>query len=113
RGAKLVLVDIDAGALEDIAQDVRQAGADALPLALDLAREETFAELRTRTLEHFRTVDIVMNNVGVLVSGLPHDIPLSEWERVINLNLMGVVRAVHHFLPDLLAKGSGHIVNTA
>lgn len=54
-----------------------------------------------------------MNNVGVLVSGRPQDIPLSEWERIINLNLMGVIRSVHCFTPDFVERGSGHFVNTA
>ncbi|MCK9542865.1 MAG: SDR family oxidoreductase [Novosphingobium sp.] len=113
RGARLVLVDIDGAALEQVAGGVRDAGAEAMPLALDLAHEDAFAEVRAQTQARFGAADILMNNVGVLVSGLPQDIPLGEWERIINLNLMGVVRALHHFLPDFLARGSGHIVNTA
>jgi len=113
RGAKLVLVDIDPQPIAAVADEIIAAGGEALPLALDLAREDSFPEMRRRTLERFGTIDIVMNNVGVLVSGQPQDIPLAEWERIINLNLMGVIRATHLFLPDLLAKGSGHVVNTA
>lgn len=113
RGARVVLVDIDAALLEDAADAVKAAGGNALPLPLDLSREDSFVTMRARALDHFGTVDIVMNNVGVLVSGLPQDIPLDEWARIIDLNLLGVVRSIHHFLPDLLAKGSGHIVNTA
>ncbi|WP_242124015.1 SDR family oxidoreductase [Sphingobium sp. Sx8-8] len=113
RGARLVLADIDAARLEEAAGAIRAAGGQALAIPLDLSEPDAFDRLRERTWAEYGTVDIVMNNVGVLVSGLPQDIPLAEWERIINLNLMGVVRSIHRFLPDLLAKGSGHIVNTA
>lgn len=113
RGARVVLVDIDEGLLQEVAREIEAAGGEALVLPLDLSREESFSLMRERTLERFGTVDIVMNNVGVLIGGLFEDIPLGEWERIINLNLMSVVRALHHFVPDLLAKGAGHVVNTA
>jgi NAD(P)-dependent dehydrogenase (short-subunit alcohol dehydrogenase family) len=113
RGARLILADIDAEQLESVAQIIRDAGGQAQAVALDLSGTDAFDILRDRTLAEYGTVDIVMNNVGVLISGLPQDIPLAEWERIINLNLMGMVRSIHRFLPDLLAKGSGHIVNTA
>ncbi|MET0361481.1 MAG: SDR family oxidoreductase [Sphingobium sp.] len=113
RGARLVLVDIDAALLDEVGQTIQDAGGEALVLPLDLSREDAFGDMRTATLDRFGTVDIVMNNVGVLVCGLPQDIPLAEWERVINLNLMGVIRSIHQFLPDFVVKGSGHFVNTA
>ena len=60
-----------------------------------------------------RRVDIVMNNVGVLTSGLPEHIPLTEWQRIIDVNLLSVVRSNAVFIPHLLDQGSGHIVNSA
>ena len=54
-----------------------------------------------------------MNNVGVLAVGPVEDIPLEGWQRVIDINLMSVVRSLTVFLPGLLEQGSGHIVNTA
>jgi short-subunit dehydrogenase len=57
--------------------------------------------------------DIVMNNVGAIMNGNPEDVPIGEWERIISLNLMSVVRSNAVWLPKLLARGRGHIVNTA
>jgi NAD(P)-dependent dehydrogenase (short-subunit alcohol dehydrogenase family) len=54
-----------------------------------------------------------MNNVGVLAVGPAEMIPLEGWERVVDINLMSVVRSLTVFLPGLLEQGSGHIVNTA
>jgi NAD(P)-dependent dehydrogenase (short-subunit alcohol dehydrogenase family) len=113
RGARVVLVDIDAALLDEAAAEIAAAGGEAMALPLDLSREDAFPEMRRRTIERFGPADIVMNNVGVLVCGLPQDIPLGEWERIINLNLMGVIRSVHQFLPDFLERGTGHFVNTA
>jgi NAD(P)-dependent dehydrogenase (short-subunit alcohol dehydrogenase family) len=55
----------------------------------------------------------VVNNVGGLTQGLPEHLPLQEWQRIVDLNLMSVVRSNAAFLPLLLEQASGHIVNTA
>ena len=68
---------------------------------------------RDLALERFGRVDVVMNNVGILAVGAVEDIPLEAWQRVIDVNLLSVVRSNLVFLPVLLARGSGHIVNTA
>src|SRR5262249_38345654 len=57
--------------------------------------------------------DVVMNNVGLIAAGLPEQIPMSEWERIVSTNLLSVVRSNATFLPVLVAAGRGHIVNTA
>jgi NAD(P)-dependent dehydrogenase (short-subunit alcohol dehydrogenase family) len=82
-------------------------------VACDVGSDEAFARLRSAVLGEFGRVDVVMNNVGVIAAGLPEQIPLSEWERVVNVNLLSVVRSNAAFLPLLLEQGSGHVVNTA
>jgi NAD(P)-dependent dehydrogenase (short-subunit alcohol dehydrogenase family) len=57
--------------------------------------------------------DIVMNNAGVLHSGYIEDIPLAEWERMFGVNFFAMVRSNEVFLPRMIARGSGWIVNTA
>lgn len=74
---------------------------------------EAFEGIRDATLQRFGRVDIVVNNVGVLTNGLPQDIPAAEWLRILDINLMSVVRSNAAFLPLLLDQGSGHLVNTA
>jgi len=54
-----------------------------------------------------------VNNVGVLVAGRPELIPVDEWQRVLDLNVLGVVRSNEVFLPLLMEQGRGHVVNTA
>ncbi|ODQ93148.1 short-chain dehydrogenase [Mycolicibacterium holsaticum] len=109
RGAQLVIADIHADNANRAASEIRAAEA----FVGDVSTEQAFADLRDFTLDRYGSVDIVMNNVGVLTSGRPDHLPVSEWERIIDINLMSVVRSNAVFLPLLLSQGHGHIVNTA
>jgi NAD(P)-dependent dehydrogenase (short-subunit alcohol dehydrogenase family) len=112
-GARLVLADIDAEGVAQTASLIAARGGDALPLVVDVGSDEAFETIKQSAIDRFGRVDIVMNNVGVLTRGLPEHIPLSEWQRILNVNLLSVVRSNLAFLPLLLEQGDGHIVNTA
>ena len=79
----------------------------------DVTSLDDLERVRDLTLQRFGRVDVVMNNVGVVVSGPVEEIPIEAWERIIDVNLLGVVRSNAVFLPGLIAQGSGHIVNTS
>lgn len=113
RGARVALVDINAAGLDAVAAEIAAAGGQALACPADVGAADAFEVVRATAEAAFGPVDILMNNVGVLVSGAPQDIPLAEWERILNLNLMSAIRSIHLFLPAMIARGSGHIVNTA
>ena len=112
-GAHVVVADLDGSQAEAVAAEASARGLPSLGLALDVNRQGDFDAARDATLARFGRVDIVMNNVGVIAAGLPEHIPMSEWERIVSTNLLGVVRSNATFLPVLLAQGRGHIVNTA
>jgi NAD(P)-dependent dehydrogenase (short-subunit alcohol dehydrogenase family) len=112
-GLRVIVADIDLSAAEEVAAAARDLGVEASGVGCDVASLESFVSLRDAVMNRFGRVDVVMNNAGVILSGLPEQIPLSEWERVLNVNLMSIVRSNHVFLPLLLQQGSGHIVNTS
>lgn len=112
-GARVVVTDLDPDGAEAVAGAIRETGGEAVATGCDVGRDGQFEIVRDLALARFGRVDIVMNNAGVILSGLPEDIPFSEWERVLNVNLLSVVRSNAVFLPLLLAQGSGHLVNTA
>ena len=113
RGTQIVAVDRDAAGVAAVVAELRDLGATAVACTVDVSDAQAFDRIRDTALESFDRVDIVVNNVGVLTNGLPQDIPVSEWERILSINLMSVVRSNATFVPMLLDQGGGHIVNTA
>jgi len=112
-GVNLVLADINQEGAEETARMAAEAGAQALGVACDVSQDDAFEKLKAQVEARFGPPDIVMNNVGVLTGGRPEDIPLEEWQRIINTNLMSVVRSNGAFLRGLIERGRGHIVNVA
>jgi NAD(P)-dependent dehydrogenase (short-subunit alcohol dehydrogenase family) len=113
RGAHIVAVDIDTAGINTLATNLAAHGGSAVTCTVDVSEPDAFDDVLDTALERFGRVDVVVNNVGVLTNGLPQDIPVDEWQRILNVNLMSVVRSNAAFLPLLLDQGSGHVVNTA
>jgi NAD(P)-dependent dehydrogenase (short-subunit alcohol dehydrogenase family) len=115
-GAKVVVSDLEAAAVggaETVAQ-VRAAGAEAVFVAADVARDADCAALVARTLERYGRLDAACNNAGVGGTIAPTaDYALDEWHRVLSVNLTGVFLCMKHEIPALLASGGGAIVNVA
>lgn len=110
RGARVVVTDIREDRASAVADEI---GSAAVALRCDVTSVEDLHASRELALDRFGRVDVVMNNVGVVVSGPVEKIPLDAWQRIIDINLLGVVRSNIVFLPGLLEQGSGHIVNTS
>jgi NAD(P)-dependent dehydrogenase (short-subunit alcohol dehydrogenase family) len=105
-----VVTDLDGDRAAAVAAEL---GAPAVAAACDVTSLSDLEAARDLALGRFGRVDLVMNNVGVLAVGKVEDIPLEAWQRIIDINLLGVVRSNLVFLPVLLEQGSGHVVNTA
>lgn len=112
-GVNLVLADINQEGAEETARMAAEAGAQAIGVACDVSQDDAFEKLKAQVEARFGPPDIVMNNVGVLTGGRPEDLPLEEWQRIINTNLMSVVRSNGAFLRGIIERGRGHIVNVA
>jgi NAD(P)-dependent dehydrogenase (short-subunit alcohol dehydrogenase family) len=110
RGTRVVVTDLDAQRANLVADEL---GDRAVAARCDVTSTEDLEAARDVALRRFGHVDLVMNNVGALAVGAVEDIPLDAWERIVDLNLLSVVRSNLVFLPGLLHQGSGHIVNTA
>jgi NAD(P)-dependent dehydrogenase (short-subunit alcohol dehydrogenase family) len=113
-GCKLVIADIEAGALERAVASLRAGGADAIGVQTDVSKRPSVENLLVRTLEAHGRVNIVCNNAGVFVVGNSWQITAGEWEWIVGVNLWGVIHGVSVFVPQMLAQGDEcHIVNTA
>jgi NAD(P)-dependent dehydrogenase (short-subunit alcohol dehydrogenase family) len=112
-GMNVVVADIDRERAATVAQDIISGGGDALAVAVDVSKLESVQALRESALKAFGKVHLVCNNAGVWVGALMAEADIKDWQYLINVNLYGVIHGVKVFLPDLLAQGEGHIVNTA
>ncbi|MGX7680366.1 SDR family NAD(P)-dependent oxidoreductase [Jatrophihabitans sp. DSM 45814] len=113
RGVDVVIADLNEERMAEVAFEIEAAGRRSLAIRCDVSDIDDLTNLREQGVAAFGRVDIVMNNVGLLALGLPTDIPLQEWERTVTVNYLSVVRSMHIFVPMMLERGSGHIVNTA
>lgn len=113
-GMKVVLADIEGGALDAAASRLRDAGAEVLPVVTDVSRLEQVEALRDRTLSAFGGVHLLCNNAGVAGGGLTWETTNDDWVWVVGVNLWGVIHGVRAFVPAMIAGGDeGHVVNTA
>jgi len=113
-GMKVVLADIEHGALEQATRLLEQDGVTALGVVTDVTRAESVQALADRTREAFGGVHVVCNNAGVFAGGNCWESPLEDYEWVIDVNVWGVIHGIRNFVPILLEQGEeAHVVNTA
>lgn len=113
RGARVAVADLDFAGAEETVAMIRQGGGEAVALAVDVGNEQSVRAAADAAEQALGPIDIVMNNAGILSGGNPEDIPLSAWQQMMDVNFFGMVRSILVFLPRMLARRSGHIVNTA
>lgn len=77
----------------------------------DIGQESAIRNLIDQTLEAFGHIDILVNNAGAVARLPVHELPVEEWDNVINVNLRGVFLCTKFALPSMLAQGSGCIIN--
>jgi len=79
----------------------------------DTAREDDVEALAAAAMESFGGVHVLCNNAGIGGITDPWNGPMSDWRRIVDVNVFGVVHGIRSFLPIMTAQGEGHIVNTA
>ena len=113
RGSRVAVADIDQAGAEETAEILRKAGAESVGLHCNVTDDASVLACIDAAEAALGPLDIHMNNAGILSGGNPEDIPITEWQRMFDVNLFGMVRANNVVVPRMMARGSGHIVNTA
>lgn len=80
---------------------------------LDVREDEHWARLKARVQQRWPGLGILVNNAGVAAGGSLEETPLKDWQWIIDIDLMGVVRGCHCLIPLFRGQGHGHIVNIA
>jgi NAD(P)-dependent dehydrogenase (short-subunit alcohol dehydrogenase family) len=114
RGANLVISDVNAAALEKPRGEIAAMGVECLALACDVSREESVAEFAAAVQKAVGAIDVLVNNAGVAFLGRFELTPVSEWRRILDINVLGIVHCIRAFLPSMReAGGARTIVNVA
>jgi NAD(P)-dependent dehydrogenase (short-subunit alcohol dehydrogenase family) len=96
-----------------VVADLNQPAGDLPFLRLDVTSQDDWDAALAWVEEEWGGLDILVNNAGIATGGRIDVATLAEWERVIDVNLLGVVRGCRTFTPLFKREGSGHLVNTA
>jgi 2-hydroxycyclohexanecarboxyl-CoA dehydrogenase len=108
QGAAVVIADLDPALAEQTAAEL---GPRALAARTDVTARDSIDAMVERTLDRFGHVDVLVNNAGWDRAGAFVDSDPAEWDRVIGVNLIGVLHTCHALVPHLVARGGGSIVN--
>lgn len=110
-GMRLVVSDVDAGRLTTVGEELA-ATTEVETVVADVGDPDAVEDLAQRTVDRFGRVNVICNNAGTIAGGPLWELPLPEWERVLRVNLMGVVHGIRSFVPRILATAEGgHVVN--
>jgi len=112
RGTDLVIADINDRRLEETRAEIAALGRRALAVHCDVARDADVERLSATAVREMGHVDLLMNNAGVVLRGALEQLSMADWEWSFGINVLGVVRGIRTFLPHMLERGSGYIINT-
>jgi len=113
KGANLILVARRKDKLELIAHELEKFHTTILVCQCDVSNKDQVKEMSKTVLEKFDSVDILVNNAGFAIYGTVSELSINEIESQMETNYFGMVYCIKNFLPSMLEKKSGHIVNVA
>jgi NAD(P)-dependent dehydrogenase (short-subunit alcohol dehydrogenase family) len=113
QGARVVLADIRCDGLEGVCQTIAEHGGQARWVQLDVSDRAAVQAAVDDVYATEGPIDYLFNNAGVCLFGEVREMTAAQWDRLIDVNIRGVVHGVEAVYPRMVNRGSGHIVNTA
>lgn len=111
KGLRLGLLARSAEALNDVAEEARSAGAEAIDLACDIRDEEAVERAVRAVLDRWGRIDILINSAGLSLNGEVDGYSLDDWRTVLDTNLTGTFLTCRAVLPAMKRQKSGQIIN--
>jgi NAD(P)-dependent dehydrogenase (short-subunit alcohol dehydrogenase family) len=115
RGAEVHLTDLQAEALEGVVEEIRRAGGTVgYSKATDLTDRDAVVAMADEIHAAHGSMDVVMNVAGIAVWGTIQDLSHEQWQKTIDINLLGPISVLECFVPPMIEAGrGGHIVNVS
>jgi NAD(P)-dependent dehydrogenase (short-subunit alcohol dehydrogenase family) len=113
RGAVMIVADIDGNAAEHVAARITQSGGHARAVQVDVSNQSDVARLVDDTVSEFGQLDYMVNNAAIFIGGDARDVSVEQWDRVLKVNLHGVIYGTLSAYRVMVKQGHGHIVNVS
>ncbi|WP_278035113.1 3-ketoacyl-ACP reductase [Flavobacterium nitratireducens] len=110
-GANVILIARTQEEIDNVAAKARSLRVKALALTADVADIDSVNAAVEKALAEFKTIDIVVNNAGIAAFGKFLELEPKEWERIIQVNLMGAYYVTRAVLPGMMERQTGDIIN--
>lgn len=113
-GAQVVVSDINQESAQETVNLIKSEGGEAVSVVADMANHVDVEKLVSFTTETYGGLDIIFNNAGVGNQEVKlADLPVEEWDRVVDINLKGVFLGMKYAIPKMIERGGGAIINTS
>jgi NADP-dependent 3-hydroxy acid dehydrogenase YdfG len=113
QGAKVVLGARRAERLEALVKEIEAAGGAARAVPVDVTDRAQVANLVDTAVQAFGRIDVLINNAGIMPLSALESLKIDEWDRMIDVNIKGVLYGIAAALPHMKAQKSGHVVTTS
>ncbi|KAF6574804.1 MULTISPECIES: SDR family oxidoreductase [Paenibacillus] len=111
KGAKLVLAARREDRLKKLQDEIEQSGGEAVYKVTDVSLHQQMEDLAAYALNKFGKIDVLVNNAGIMPQAFLALKKVDEWDRMIDVNIKGVLYAIGAVLPSMRERKSGHIIN--
>lgn len=112
-GATVIVADINLETANKVVAEITKAGGKSQAVLLDVTKQKNFTQVIEEIFEEYGRLDFLFNNAGIAVIGSLRDINIEDCDRMIDINIRGVLHGVKAVYPIFIKQGSGHIINTA
>lgn len=113
KGAKVVLAARREDRLKEIQKEIKFNGGQAIYQVTDVTSYEQMEKLASYALREFGKIDVMINNAGIMPLSAISEIKITEWEKMIDVNIKGVTYGVAAVLPSMKENKVGHIINVS
>lgn len=110
-GAKVVATDIKGDVLQEVVNEIKANGGDAIGLKHNVISEEEWKKVIQTTIDHYGKVDILVNNAGIASPKTMAQMEMDEWNKVMDINLNGCVIGMKYVIPEMQKAGGGSLIN--
>ena len=113
RGCEVVMADLQIELAEEVALKIRVSGGKAEAVKIDVTDFPAMQHLVEGTVKRTGRLDYIFNNAGIVIGGYVNHYGIEDWNRVVDVNLRGVINGIQAAYKIMVQQGFGHIVNTA